>query len=128
MPRRTGGSSQEVIGPLIVIMPPDNGMQPKALHAAADVERYAYRLHRDGYRRKLSTMSPTQLEEILSLSVEERIQLVEAVWDSIAQHPESLPVTEAQRKELDRRLADHLKDPQAARPWSQVRDSLARKK
>ena len=103
-------------------------MQPKALHAAADVERYAYRLHRDGYRRKLSTMCPTQLEEILSLSVEERIQLVEAVWDSIAQHPESLPVTEAQRKELDRRLADHLKDPQAARPWSQVRDSLARKK
>jgi putative addiction module component (TIGR02574 family) len=73
-------------------------------------------------------MSPTQLEEILSLSVEERIQLVEDVWDSIAQHPESLPVTEAQRKELDRRLADHLKDPQAARPWSQVHDSLARKK
>ena len=109
-------------------MPPDNGMPPTALPAAADVERYAYRLHRDGYRRKLSTMSPTQLEEILSLSVEERIQLVEAVWDSIAQHPESLPVTEAQRKELDRRLADHLKDPQAARPWSQVRDSLARKK
>ena len=73
-------------------------------------------------------MSPTQLEEILSLSVEERIQLVEAVWDSIAQHTESLPVTEAQRKELDRRLDDHQRDPQAARPWSQVRDSLSRKK
>ncbi len=73
-------------------------------------------------------MSPTQLEEILSLTVEERIQLVEAVWDSIAQHPESLPVTEAQRKELDRRLADHLRDPKAARRWSEVRDSLARKK
>ena len=73
-------------------------------------------------------MSPTQLEEILSLSVEERIQLVEAVWDSIAQYPESLPVTEAQRKELDRRLAEHLKNPKAARPWSQVRESLARKK
>jgi len=73
-------------------------------------------------------MSPTQLEEILSLSVEERIQLVESVWDSIAQHPEALPVTEAQRKELDRRLAEHQKDPRAARPWSAVRDSLARKK
>ena len=73
-------------------------------------------------------MSPTQLQEILSLSVEERIQLVEAVWDSIAQYPESLPVTEAQRKELDRRLAEHLKNPKAARPWSQVRESLARKK
>ena len=73
-------------------------------------------------------MSPTQLEEILNLSVEERIQLVEAVWDSIAQHPESLPLTEAQRKELDRRLADHQRNPQAARPWSQVRDFLSRKK
>ena len=73
-------------------------------------------------------MSPAQLGEILSLSVEERIQLVEAIWDSIAEHPESLPITDAQRKELDRRLADHQKSPHAARPWSQVRDSLTRKK
>jgi putative addiction module component (TIGR02574 family) len=73
-------------------------------------------------------MSPAQLKEILSLSVEERIQLVEAVWDSIAQQPESLPVTEAQRKELDRRLDEHQKDPRAGRPWSAVRNSLARKK
>ena len=79
-------------------------------------------------RRRLWDVSPTQLEEILSHSVEERNQLVEAVWESIAQQPESLPVTEAQRKELDRRLADHLKDPQSARPWSHVRDSLALKK
>jgi putative addiction module component (TIGR02574 family) len=69
-------------------------------------------------------MSPAQLEEILRLSVEERIQLVEAIWDSIAEHPDALPVTDAQRRELDRRLADHLREPQATRPWSQVRDSL----
>ena len=73
-------------------------------------------------------MSPAQIEEILRLSVEDRIQLVEAIWDSIAEHPESLPVTEAQRKELDRRLADHLREPEAARPWSEVRRSLERKK
>jgi putative addiction module component (TIGR02574 family) len=73
-------------------------------------------------------MSPTQLDQILSLSVEDRIQLVEAIWDSIADSPDSLPVTEAQRAELDRRLAAHLKDPGATRPWSQVRDELKRKK
>jgi putative addiction module component (TIGR02574 family) len=73
-------------------------------------------------------MSPIQLQEILSLDVEERIQIVEAIWDSIAENPETLPVTEAQRKELDRRLAEHLREPTAARPWSQIRDSLARKK
>lgn len=73
-------------------------------------------------------MISPQLEQILSLSVEERIQLVEAIWDSIADHPEALPVTEAQRAELDRRLAAHRRDPGASRAWSQVRDDLKRKK
>jgi putative addiction module component (TIGR02574 family) len=69
-------------------------------------------------------MSPSQLEQLLSLSVEDRIQLVEALWDSIADEPDSLPVTAAQRAELDRRLAEHHKDPAAARSWAQVRDEL----
>ena len=73
-------------------------------------------------------MSPSQLEQLLSLSVEERIQLVEAIWDSIADRPDSLPVTGAQRAELDRRLAAHRKDPGATRSWPQVRDELKRKK
>lgn len=94
---------------------------------AAERERYAYRLHPGRCRRK-RRMSPAQLEGTLSLTVEERIQLVEAVWGGIAEHPVSVPLTEAQRKELDRRLAEHLRDPKAARPWSDVRDSLTRKK
>jgi len=69
-------------------------------------------------------MGSHQLQQILSLSVEERIQLVEAIWDSIAENQEALPVTEAQRAELDRRLATHLRDPGSARPWPQVRDEL----
>jgi putative addiction module component (TIGR02574 family) len=73
-------------------------------------------------------MSPSQLEQLLSLSVEERIQLVEAIWDSIADRPESLPVTGAQQAELDRRLVAHRKDPGATRSWPQVRDELKRKK
>ena len=73
-------------------------------------------------------MSPAQIEEILSLSVEERIQRVEAIWDSIADNPDSLPITEAQRQELDRRLSEHLQDPASARPWHEVRESLKRKK
>jgi putative addiction module component (TIGR02574 family) len=73
-------------------------------------------------------MSPSQLEAILRLSVEDRIQLVEAIWDSISEHPDSLPITDAQREELDRRLAEHRRNPQDARPWSEVRDSLSSKK
>jgi putative addiction module component (TIGR02574 family) len=42
--------------------------------------------------------------------------------------PDPLPLTEAQRAELDRRLAAHLRDPGAARAWPDVRDELKRKK
>jgi len=73
-------------------------------------------------------MSPSQLEQLLGLSVEERIQLVEAIWDSIADRPESLPVTGSQRAESDRRLVAHRKDPGVTRGWPQVRDELKRKK
>jgi putative addiction module component (TIGR02574 family) len=50
-------------------------------------------------------MSAVDIQEILKLSMAERIPLVENSCDSIAASPECLPVTEAQKKELDRRLA-----------------------
>lgn len=69
-------------------------------------------------------MATVDIKEILRLSVSERIQLVEEIWDSIASHPASLPVTEAQKVELDRRLADYRADPNQGRTWEEVRDSL----
>lgn len=39
----------------------------------------------------------TQLEDILQLSVTERIQLAEDIWDNIAANPESLPLTDAEK-------------------------------
>ena len=39
-----------------------------------------------------------------TLPVDERIQLVEDLWDSIAADQSSLPLTEDQKTELDRRL------------------------
>lgn len=54
------------------------------------------------------------------LSFSERIALVQAIWDSIAAEVESVPLTEAQRQEVDRRLAAHRANPQAAIPWEQV--------
>lgn len=65
-----------------------------------------------------------RLDDILRLSVPERVQLVEDIWDSIAASPDSLPVTDEQRQELDRRLAAHARDPSAARPWDAVRARL----
>ena len=72
----------------------------------------------------IPSMSSVDMQEILKLSVAQRLELVEAIWDSIAAAPESLPVTAAQKRELDRRLADYQKNPDAGRTWEEIRDSL----
>lgn len=51
--------------------------------------------------------------EILALPVEDRVRLVEAIWDSISAVPEALPLTDWQKGELDRRLAELEADPDA---------------
>lgn len=63
------------------------------------------------------------IEEILSLGVKERLQLIKHIWD-IAADPEAVPLTVAQRKELDRRLRVHKQDPSAAKPSSEVPNRL----
>ena len=57
------------------------------------------------------------------LSVAERIQLAEELWDSI---PESadISLTDAQKAELDRRLEDLERHPDAGEPWEVVRARL----
>jgi len=44
------------------------------------------------------------MSSILTLPINERVQLVEDIWDSIAADQFALPITESQRKELDKRL------------------------
>ena len=62
------------------------------------------------------------------LPVHERLQLIGHIWDSIAEEAESdprvLPLTDAQRAELDRRLAEHERDPGAAVSWEEALDGI----
>ena len=58
---------------------------------------------------------------IQNLSVSERIQLVEDLWDSIAEDPVSIPLTDQQKSELNRRLDTYRRDPSAGQPWEHVR-------
>jgi putative addiction module component (TIGR02574 family) len=69
-------------------------------------------------------MKPADIRELLKLSVAERLELVEAIWDSIAASPEALPMTDAQKRELDSRLAEYQARPESGRTWEEVRDSL----
>ena len=60
-----------------------------------------------------------------SLSVSERIQLVEDIWDSIvAENPASVQLTPAQRAEIQRRVDAHDADPGSAVAWDAVRSEL----
>ena len=58
------------------------------------------------------------------LGIEERLALVEELWDSIAADSAAVPLTPAQRTELDRRLADHEANPEDVISWDEVKSSL----
>lgn len=69
--------------------------------------------------------TPTATTEYMKLSVSERIQLVEDIWDSIAaEAPNSVELSQTQKAELHRRVAAHRADPSTAVPWGQVRTKL----
>jgi putative addiction module component (TIGR02574 family) len=69
-------------------------------------------------------MPKPKLSDILDLSVAERIELVQDIWDSIAEMPEEIVLTEEQKRELDRRSTDLKSDPNSGIPWEQVKASL----
>lgn len=66
----------------------------------------------------------TRVGDILELSVAERIQMVEDIWDSIAAGPEAVPLSEELKQELDRRLEAYRLNPDAGSPWIAVRERL----
>jgi putative addiction module component (TIGR02574 family) len=63
------------------------------------------------------------------LSIAERLQLVEDLWDSIAQdaNAESLPVTDQEKALLDERLAELERDPDAGASWEEVKARILRR-
>jgi len=66
------------------------------------------------------------IESLRKLSVSERIQLVEDLWDTIAEEApdDAFPITEALGAELDRRLAEADADPTGGIEWSAVRRAI----
>jgi len=58
--------------------------------------------------------------DTLDLSVPERIQLVEDIWDTIAADAEAVELTEDEKKIIDRRLETYHKNPDAGSPWAEV--------
>lgn len=60
--------------------------------------------------------------DIAKLSPEERLELLEQLWDSLS--PEAIPMTEAQQEELDRRLDELDREGPIGIPWNDVLDRI----
>jgi putative addiction module component (TIGR02574 family) len=58
--------------------------------------------------------------DITSLTPEERLSLLEQLWDSLTPTPDAIPVTDAQRAELDRRLDALDREGPVGIPWDDV--------
>lgn len=70
------------------------------------------------------TMNTMAMTTVLSLSVPERIQLVEDIWDSIVEVPEEVGLTDELKMELDQRLAAYHQNPDEGSPWAMVRERI----
>ena len=62
--------------------------------------------------------------DVLSLSIPERIQLVEDIWDTIAEVPDEVGLSEAQKAEIGRRLDEYHRNPEEGTPWEMVRERI----
>ncbi len=62
--------------------------------------------------------------DIQQLNPAERLELLERLWDSLSAEPSNVPLTESQRRELDRRLnaldADRRRGEPLGVPWEDV--------
>jgi putative addiction module component (TIGR02574 family) len=75
-------------------------------------------------------MADALRKKLFQLPIDERLELVQELWDSIAAEraSEPLPLTDAQREELARRLHAADADPDAGSSWEEVRERILRRK
>ena len=68
------------------------------------------------------------LSELKKFSVAEKILIVEELWESIAADQEKLKLTDEQRDELDKRVADYHLSPNKGYSWEDVKNRINRMK
>lgn len=71
-------------------------------------------------------MPSSPLTDLLKLPAGDRADLAMALWESLTdrERENEFELTDAQRAELDRRWSEHVANPQAAVPWSEIRAKL----
>jgi len=66
--------------------------------------------------------------DTLELSIPERIQLVEDIWDTISDKTENVELTEKEKEIIDERLEAYHKNPELGSPWPEVYERITRNK
>ncbi|HEX4998271.1 MAG TPA: addiction module protein [Terriglobia bacterium] len=66
--------------------------------------------------------------DIHELSPDERLELIEELWDSLTERPDALALTGAQRDELDRRVDEMDREGTLGEPWPDVLKSIREQK
>jgi len=61
------------------------------------------------------------------LSVDEKIDYLQSLWDRIAATPEAVPVPDWHREIIDERLKDLEANPEAGDSWEAVHERLGKK-
>lgn len=69
-------------------------------------------------------MSSNLTEEAKKLSIAERINLVEEIWDSIAEENGCFELSDAQKQELDRRLESFRESPSKGKTWEEIKSEF----
>jgi len=69
-------------------------------------------------------MKNISIADILQLPVQERIRLVELIWDSVAAVPEAVEISPELKAELEARLVEFEENPDAGFSWEQVKSHL----
>jgi len=69
-------------------------------------------------------MTNISVAEILALPVQERINLVELIWESVAAVPQAIEVSPEIKSDLAARLVEFERDPEAGYSWDQVKEKL----
>ncbi|MBC7517250.1 MAG: addiction module protein [Alkalinema sp. FL-bin-369] len=66
----------------------------------------------------------TEFPQIFVLSFSEKLQLLEDLWDSIAQDPEQIPILDWQKEELAKRKAAYLNNPDSGSSWEAAKERI----
>jgi putative addiction module component (TIGR02574 family) len=92
-----------------------------ALTSNAPVTSNVNVFHEKGTMLRMKNIS---IADILELPVQERIRLVELIWDSVAAIPDAVKVSPTLKAELETRLAEFEANPETGYSWDQVKSRL----